>query len=127
MSAINYFKFITIMKSFISIYTLNVIDNILCNYKKRILRDFYDNFLDNKQKQQIDYFTFENQFIERKIDKPLIKFKTIDNEKCMAKIWINHYGGIQCSNKKNHGDYCLRHTTIQNYGRIDDIGNKINR
>ena len=117
------------MKSFISIYTLNILDNILCNYKKRILRDFYDNFLNAKQKHEIDYFTFENQFLERKIGKPLIKFKTIDKEKCMAKIWVNHYGEFQCSNKKKHGDYCLRHVTIRNYGRIDDIDdieNKIN-
>ena len=109
------------MKSFISIYTLNIIDNILCNYKKRILRDFYDIFLNDKQKQEIDYYTFENHFLEIKIDKQLIKFKTIDNKKCMAKLWVTHYGGIQCSNKKKHGDYCLRHASIQNYGRIDDI------
>ena len=77
------------MKSFISIYTLNTIDNILCNYKKRVLRDFYDNFIDDKQKQKIDYYTFENQFLERKIDNPINKSKTIDNKKKQIENLIN--------------------------------------
>ena len=54
------------MDFYISIYTLNKLDNTLDDYKKRILKDFHKiNNLD------IDYQTFENSILERKIPKPI--------------------------------------------------------
>ena len=44
----------------------------------------------------------------------------IDEDKCMARIWIEGHGGIQCHYRKKDGDYCLKHYQQQNYGRIDE-------
>ena len=46
-------------------------------------------------------------------------------DKCMARIWNDHYGG-QCSRKKTKGDYCTVHKNIiekkglLQFGRIDE-------
>jgi hypothetical protein len=46
--------------------------------------------------------------------------------KCMARLWNDHYGG-QCSRKKTKGDYCNVHSNIilkkglLQFGRIDEL------
>ena len=108
------------MKSFVSVYTLSIFDNILNSYRKKILRDFYDNYLDTKIKQKIDYHTFENEFIERRKQNFRSKEIPINYNKCMARIWNSKIGcGVQCCNNKKKGDFCIRHSKVLNYGRID--------
>ena len=55
------------MDFYISIHTLNKLDNILNSYKKTILKDFHS--INNLS---IDYETFEKNILERKINKPII-------------------------------------------------------
>ena len=105
------------MDCYISIYTLNKLDNILNNYKKRILKDFYDNFLDKKYKENMPYQLFENRFLERK-KIHIIKNKTSNYDNCYAYIWKKDYGKVQCSNNKSIGDFCKFHCKKQNYGII---------
>lgn len=101
----------------ISMHNVNKFENVLLDYKKRILQDFQENFVSD----QITYEELEKKYLTKKIVKPIIKRSLeIDESKCMAKIWIENYGYIQCSNNKKGGDYCLKHVVNQNYGRIDE-------
>tara|TARA_Y100000022_G_C13075717_1_gene295501 strand:+ start:79 stop:399 length:321 start_codon:yes stop_codon:yes gene_type:complete len=106
------------MDFYISIYTLKKIDNLLNNYKKNILKDFYDNFLDDSYKENMNYQEFENKFIERK-KKFIIKNKNINYDKCHAYIWKKEYGKVQCSNNKTVNNFCKFHCKKQNYGTIN--------
>ena len=107
------------MDFYISIYTLKKVDNLLNNYKKKILKDFYDNFLDENIKKDIGYQSFENKFIERKKNF-IIKNKDKNLNKCHAYIWKKDYGKVQCNNNKSIGNYCKFHKDKQNYGNIND-------
>lgn len=101
----------------ISIHNINKFEKVLLDYKKRILADFHENFVSDK----VSYRELENMFLVKQEVKPIIKrTQEIDETKCMAKIYIENYGCIQCSNKKKDGDYCLKHVVNQNYGRIDE-------
>ena len=101
----------------ISMHNVNKFEKVLLDYKKRILADFHENFVSEK----ISLQELENMFIIKKEVNPIIKRShQIDENNCMAKIWIENYGCIQCSNKKKEGDYCLKHVVNQNYGRIDE-------
>jgi len=102
------------MDFYISIYTLNNLDNLLDNYKKHILKDFHK--INNLS---IDYQTFENSILERKIHKPLIRNLKPDKNKCNAYIWKINYGKIQCSNQKTIDNFCKKHHSTQNYGIIN--------
>lgn len=98
-------------------HNVNNLEKILLEYKQRILKDFQQNFVSDK----VSYEELENMFLIKKEIKPIVKRSLdIDEEKCMARVWIEGVGGIQCYNRKKDGDYCLKHNEIQNYGRIDD-------
>jgi len=101
------------MDFYISVYTLKKLENVLDNYKKKILKDFYD-----IHNLTIDYQTYENLFLERKIKKPFIR--DINIEKCNACVWRKNYGKVQCSNSKTMGQYCKKHYEKQNYGSINN-------
>ena len=102
------------MDFYISIYTLNKLDNLLDDYKRRILKDFHEiNQLD------IDYQTYENDILERKKPKPLIRNLKPDKNKCNAYVWKLNYGKIQCSNKQTINNFCKKHHLTQNYGIIN--------
>ena len=100
------------MDFYISVHTLSKLDNILIDYKKKILRDFYD-----INKLTIDYHTFENKFLERKTQKQIIK--EYDVNKCHAYIWKKNHGKVQCNSKKKYTIFCKRHEKKQNYGIIN--------
>ena len=102
------------MDFYISIYTLNKLDNVLDNYKKHILKDFHE--INNLS---IDYQTFENSILERKIPKPLIRNLKPVKDKCNAYVWKLNYGKVQCSNKKTINNFCKKHHLTQNYGIIN--------
>ena len=108
------------MESYVSVYTLKTFDNLLSNYKKKVLEDFYINFINNKDKEKMSYQEFENKFLERD-KKPIIKNKDIDIDKCHAYIWKKNYGKIQCSHNKSKNNYCLFHVNKQNYGSITEF------
>jgi len=102
------------MDFYISIYTLNKLDNTLQNYKKKILKDFH--FINNLS---INYDTFEKNILERKINKPIIKQLDYNYNKCHAYIWKKNYGKIQCSNNHSIDNFCKKHHLKQNYGIIN--------
>ena len=102
------------MDFYISIYTLNKLDNLLDNYKKRILKDFYE-----INELSIDYQSFENSIIERKINNPIIRNITPNKNNCNAYVWKLNYGKVQCSNKKSINKFCKKHYLTQNYGIIN--------
>ena len=62
---------------------------------------------------------YEPKYISRE------KFKKKKN-RCMARLWNDHYGG-QCSCSKKNGDYCIKHSNmikkygVLRFGRIDEI------
>ena len=101
------------MDFYISVYTLNKFDNTLLNYKRKILKDFHS--INNLS---IDYDTFENEILERKINKPIIK-NELDENKCHAYIWKKNYGKIQCTNNHSINNFCKKHFQKQNYGIIN--------
>lgn len=98
----------------VSIYTLQKLDNDLIDYKKRILRHFYNNFLKNID-NTVDYQTFENKFLEN--ESKIINRK-INEKKCMAKVQYKKNQFKQCDNFKKKGDYCNIHYENRNYGNI---------
>jgi len=100
------------MDFYISIYTLNKLDNTLQNYKKKILKNFHS--INNLS---IDYETFEKKILERKINKPIVK--QLDYNKCHAYIWKKNYGKIQCTNNHSINKFCKKHNLKQNYGIIN--------
>jgi hypothetical protein len=102
------------MDFYISIYTLNKLDNLLDTYKKKILKDFHT--LNNLS---MDYQTFENSILERKNHKPLIRNLKPDINKCNAYVWKLNYGKIQCSHNKSINSFCKKHYLSQNYGVIN--------
>lgn len=105
------------INTMISMHNVNKLEKVLLDYKQRLLQDFQQNFVSDK----ITYEELENKFLKKKEIKPLIKRSLdIDEEKCMARIWIEGHGGIQCRYRKKNGDYCLKHYQKQNYGRIDE-------
>jgi tRNA uridine 5-carbamoylmethylation protein Kti12 len=101
------------MDSYISVYTLRRIDNLLENYKRKILKDFYK--INNLS---MDYNEFENKYIERPKMKIPVQ-NTLNEEKCHAYIYDKFRGKIQCKNKKKTDKFCLIHKTNQNYGIIN--------
>ena len=101
------------MESYISVYTLKRLDNILEDYKRRILKDFYE--INNLS---IDYQEFENKYLERTRTKIPLK-NTFDQEKCHAYVCDKFRGKIQCRNKIKTDKFCLIHKTNQNYGIIN--------
>jgi len=106
------------INTMISMHNVNKLEKVLLEYKKRIIQDFQENVVRDK----VTYEELENKFLTKKVIKPLIKRSLeIDEEKCMARIWIEGHGGIQCNNRKKDGDYCLKHYQQQNYGRIDEF------
>lgn len=105
------------MNSYISIHTLNKIDFVINNYKKKILKDFYDNFIENKE--DLDYQNFENSFLEKRREFILSKYKNISEENCHAYTWKKTYGLVQCCNKKKYKNYCGVHKDSQNYGSVN--------
>jgi hypothetical protein len=102
------------MDFYISRYTLNKLDNVLNNYKKKILRDFH-----KINELSIDYQTFENSILERTIKKPIIKNKTQNIDKCHAYVWKKNYGKVQCNNSIKTSRFCKMHALNQNYGIIN--------
>ena len=100
------------MDFYISIHTLNKLDNIILNYKKKILKDFHS--INNLT---IDYETFEKNILERKKNKPIIK--SLDESKCHACVWKKNYGKIQCTNNHSIHNFCKKHYLKQNYGIIN--------
>lgn len=97
-------------------HNVNKFEKTLLEYKKKILADFQENFVSDK----VSYQELENEFLVKKEVKPILKRNNdIDENKCMAAIWIENLGMLQCCNKKKEGDYCLKHIEKQNYGRID--------
>ena len=101
----------------ISMHNVNKFENVLLDYKKRILQDFQANFV----RDQITYEELEEKYLTKKTVKPIIKRSLeIDEEKCMARVWIETIGYLQCNNRKKDGDYCLKHNMIQNYGNINE-------
>lgn len=113
------FVYLSIMdiNSYISIYTLQILDNTLLDYKKKILKHFYDNFLKDNT---IDYQTFENNFLE---NKQIIIERTINEKKCMARVQYKPNFYKQCDNYKKNGDYCNIHFKNSNYGNINELIN----
>ena len=101
------------MESYISIYTLNKLSIILDNYKKRILKDFYE-----INKLNIDYQTFENKFIERP-NTNIPYNNELNPNKCHAYIFKRNIGKVQCRNNKKINNLCLKHKENQNYGLIN--------
>ena len=99
------------VQSCISIYTLRKLDNSLIEYKKNILKHFYDNFLNDPQ---INYNDFENEFLE---NENTIISKRYNCKKCDAKIWKKGTYR-QCENYKKDGNFCAKHHENQNYGTI---------
>jgi len=102
------------MDFYISFHTMAKLDNILNDYKIKILRDFYD-----INKLSIDYQSYENKYLLRKINKPIIKNKEYNNNKCIAYIWKKNYGKIQCNHSKKIKNFCKRHINKQDYGTIN--------
>ena len=100
------------MDFYISIYTLNKLDRILNDYKKKIIKDFYE-----LNKLTIDYQQFENSILERKIYN--IPKKELDCNKCHAYIWKKGYGKVQCSINQTNDNFCKKHSLNQNYGIIN--------
>ena len=103
------------MVSFISIYTLNKLDNILVGYKKTIIKDFYDNYMDKDIKCEIDYQSFENMLLERGVNKKDI---IVDDTKCLARVHHRNDGFYQCNNGRSNGNFCLKHVDRLNYGCV---------
>lgn len=101
------------MDFYISIYTLNKLDNTITNYKKKILKDFHS--INNLS---IDYETFEKQILERKINKPIVR-KYLDKNKCHAYVWKKNFGKVQCINNHSINNFCKQHYIKQNYGIIN--------
>jgi hypothetical protein len=106
------------MASFISIYTLTKLDNILVDYKKTIIKDFYENYIDKELTCDINYQQFENLFLERinSNEREII----VNNEKCLARVLHNKHGFYQCNNGRTNGNFCLKHVKLLNYGRVDN-------
>ena len=102
------------MDFYISVHTLTKLDNILNDYKRKIVRDFYD--INNLT---IDYQEYENKYLLRKINKPIIINKEYNSDKCMAYIWKKNYGKIQCNHSKKINNFCKKHIDKQNYGIIN--------
>ena len=100
------------MDFYISSGTLKKLDNTLLDYKKRILKDFYD-----IHNLDIDYQTYENHYLERTIITPK---KDIDTNKCYAYIWKKHCGKVQCSRSQSVDKFCKKHINSKNYGTIDN-------
>ena len=100
------------MDFYISIFTLNKLDNTLINYKKKILKDFH-----SINKLSIDYELFETNILERKNKKTIVK--KLEKNKCHAYIWKKNYGKIQCTNNHSINKFCKKHNLKQNYGIIN--------
>tara|TARA_B110000285_G_C14889669_1_gene497913 strand:- start:424 stop:735 length:312 start_codon:yes stop_codon:yes gene_type:complete len=103
------------MDFYISVYTLKKLDNIINDYKQKILRDFYE-----LNELKCNYQEFENKILERKTTKPFIKNNEIDYNKCHAFIWKKNYGKVQCGNKHYENNLCKKHLEKQNYGIVNN-------
>ena len=103
------------VNSYISKKTLNEFDNIIQNYKIRMLKDIFKTY-NTKIKMEEDEFI--NMFLERK-EQVIQKSKNIDYDKCMARIWSKKYGFYQCRNNQKDCMFCEVHSKKLNYGRID--------
>ena len=101
------------MDFYIASSTLKKIDVLLNNYKKRILKDFYE--LHNLD---IDYQKYENQYLERKNN--VSSNTEINVNKCHAYIWKKKIGKVQCSRSQSINNFCKIHCDKQNYGTIDN-------
>ena len=106
------------MASFISIYTLTKLDNILVDYKKTIIKDFYENYIDKELTCDINYQQFENLFLERINNNK--REIIVNNVKCLARVHHSKDGFYQCNNARTSGKFCLKHVTRLNYGRVDN-------
>ena len=102
------------MDFYISVYTLKNLDNIVTNYKRKILKDFHtiNNF-------SIDYNKFENSILENNKSKPFIRSNKLDKNKCHSYIWKKGYGKVQCDNNHSINNFCKKHSLKQNYGIIN--------
>ena len=101
------------MDFYISVYTLKNLDNIVTNYKKKILKDFHT--INNLT---IDYETFEKNILDNKPN-PVIRSNKLDKNKCFAYIWKKGYGKVQCGNNHSINTFCKKHSLKQNYGIIN--------
>tara|TARA_B110000285_G_scaffold194218_1_gene223731 strand:+ start:891 stop:1439 length:549 start_codon:yes stop_codon:yes gene_type:complete len=74
-----------------------------------------------------------NEVLNNKLDKTNYKPRYVSRNqfnkkinKCMARLWNDHYGG-QCSHNKKEKDYCMVHYKlikkrgILQFGRIDEL------
>lgn len=101
------------MESYISVYTLRRLNNLLDEYKKRIIKDFYE-----INELSVDYQKIENKYLERENIK--IPFKhSLDPEKCNAYVFNKYRGKVQCRNSIKTGRFCMMHKNNQNYGIIN--------
>lgn len=102
----------------VSKYTINKLDKLLNNYHNQFI-------LDLQRKHQV---CLQSYLIPDKKKKNLSQSKTKEDtntcqDRCMARIWNNGYGG-QCHRIKKESDYCLLHYKQSQrkglpHGRID--------
>ena len=109
--------------------TLSSIEKICLEYKIKILQDLSKNL-------NIPYSELKHKFIDK--ENKQVKYhgnprNTIDNTKCMARIWHTKLGPVQCSRNKISDTnldeeedtldlkpmFCKIHQKKLNYGRID--------
>lgn len=106
------------MDFYISIYTLKKFENIVNNYKRRVLKDFYETHrLDLKT--NINYQDFENSYIEGEIKENITSKEIIfDKNKCHALV-LDKKSKRQCRHSKKIGNFCKKHYENHNCGIID--------
>lgn len=109
------------MSASVSVYTLKKLDNVLCEYKKRIIKHFYENFLDSEIKSVITCQELENRLTEHIDSRQGYDDIICDTKKCRARVWDKSYGFYQCSNGPTMGMFCRKHDKKekQNYGIVN--------
>jgi hypothetical protein len=109
------------MSASISRYTIQKLDNVLLDYKKRIIKHFYENFLDSEIKSVITFRELENRLTEYKDNRTVYDNIIYNPKKCRARVWDKSFGFYQCSNGPTMGMFCKKHNSKekQNYGIVE--------
>ena len=106
--------------------TTSQLEKVLLDYKLNILRDLSKNI-------NVPFSTLKQQFIDKTNEYKNRYYgpdrSSIDQTKCMARVWHKQLGPVQCSRKIDEGnigeiglDYCKTHCCEEKrrYGRIDE-------
>ena len=115
------------IETFISLSTINELNNIINNRKKRIISEIWNKYLrkdgisiDELYSRYLNYNKVKIKIKKQNNNKTLVS--NYNPDKCMAKLWDNKTKQYyQCSRNPKDDDvsYCMTHIIKRNYGSIN--------